>query len=68
MIIAEAAMSRAHSSYDATNPFKDGTLAQKFRGGFKFGRVTAKTCEYNVGRMPDPEAGCHGRDGKDGLE
>ena len=27
VIIAEAAMSRAHISYDAMDPFKDGTLA-----------------------------------------
>jgi len=69
VIIAEAAMARAHtSSYNKEEPFEAGTLAQKFRDGFRFGRKTAEECSWNTSRMPNPEHGCHGRDGKDGLE
>jgi len=61
-------MARAHLSYDAADPFKAGTLAQKFRDGFKYGRKTAASCEWAYGRMPNPEFGCQGRDGNDGLK
>jgi len=47
VIIAEAAMARSHSSYSASDPYEDGTLAQKFRDGFKFGRVTDEECSWN---------------------
>jgi len=67
VIIAEAAMARTHRSYDAADPFKEGTLAQQFRDGFLFGRTTATSCEWAYGRMPNPEFGCSGRDGNDGL-
>lgn len=50
--------------------FEEGSLAQRFRDGFKFGRTTQTTCEWTVGRMPNPENGCQGDDaeGVDGLK
>jgi len=68
VIIAEAAMARAHRGYDPLEPFKTDSLAQKFRDGFKFGRKTASSCEWAYGRMPNPEHGCYGRRGEDGLK
>lgn len=50
VIAGQAAAARA-----ATNPEK---LAETFRDGFKYGRRTVKECEWNEGRMPNPENGC----------
>jgi hypothetical protein len=66
VIIAEAAMARAHSSYADVNAVD--SLFNKFRNGFKWGRRSVADCAWNTGRMPSPEHGCHGKDGKDGLE
>lgn len=63
VIIAEAAMARAHGDAE-----KSQALYESFRDGFKWGRQSVEHCEWNEGRMPNPENGCHGRDGKDGLE
>lgn len=68
VIIAEAAMARANGSYNADAPFVEGTLANKFMYGFKYGRKTTESCEWTKGRMPNPEHGCEGRDGHDGLK
>lgn len=66
VIIAEAAMAVSHKGH--TGVADEGTLYQRFRDGFKWGRKSVAHCEWNVGRMPNPEHGCHGKDGKDGLE
>ena len=50
VIAGQAASARA-----ATNPEE---LAATFRDGFKYGRRTVKHCEWNEGRMPNPEHGC----------
>ena len=61
VIAGEAAAAAA-----ATNPEE---LALTFKNGFKYGRRTVKECEWNVGRMPNPEHGCQGveAEGKKGL-
>jgi hypothetical protein len=70
VIIAEAAMARAHSSYGDTSGAE--TLYTKFRDGFRIGRKSEPHCEWNHGRMPNPENSCHGTgdlgSGKEGLE
>ena len=70
VIAAEAAMSRAATDYNADDQFAEGTLAQKFRDGFKYGRTTVQTCDWNTERMPNPEYGCNGdeENGHDGLK
>lgn len=60
VIIAEAAMGRTATDYDATDPWKAGTLAHRFLTNFKYGRETKAECPF-VGRMPNPEHGCEGR-------
>ena len=73
-IIAEAAIGRVATdnydvSYDKGNYFRDGTFAKYLRDTFKWGRETAETCDWNHGRMPNPEFSCHGQgEGKDGLK
>lgn len=62
IIAAEVAAARASNSYKATDPWADGTLAAKFRDGFKFGRATVTDCPWNTGRMPNPEHSCLGDD------
>jgi len=44
VIAAEAVMGRTATDYDAANPYKEGTMARKFRDGFKFGRETNEHC------------------------
>jgi hypothetical protein len=70
VIAAEAAMARAATDYNADDVFAEGTLAQKFRDGFKYGRTTVQTCDWNTERMPNPEYGCNGdeENGHDGLK
>ena len=75
VIMAEAAIGRAATdkyseTYDADTYFDDDTsFAASLRDAFKYGRTTAATCDWNIGRMPNPEHGCDGKgDGKDGIE
>ena len=68
VVAAQAAMARAADSWDAEDPYKEGTLANKFMRAFKFGRQTLEECSWNVGRMPNPERGCRGNGEGDGLE
>jgi len=68
VIIAEVASARASNSYNEADFFAAGTLAQKFRDGFKYGRRQRKTCHWNTHRMPNPEHGCNGADGHPGLK
>lgn len=51
-IAAEAAMGRASSTWNATDPFNADSLMGKFRDGFKFGRKPVEDCEFNTHRMP----------------
>lgn len=74
VIIAEAVMGRVATdnydrAYDKDAHFRDGTYAKQLRDTFKYGRKTENTCEWNVGRMPNPEHACEGKGpGKDGLK
>jgi len=74
VIIAEALIGRAATDnygvpYARDNYYRDGTFAKALRDAFKYGRQTQEECEWNVGRMPNPEHGCMGRgEGKDGLK
>ena len=70
VIIAEAATSRAATDFSDSDHFAEGSLAQKFRDGFKYGRTTVETCDWNHERMPNPEYGCNGDEdaGHDGLK
>jgi len=63
VIAAEATMARTSNSFGTeqlgqTDSYADGTMAKTFRDQFKYGRVTAETCENQEGLMPDPENGC----------
>ena len=72
-ITAEAAIGRVaidnyNEPYDKNNYFREGTFARKLRDTFKWGRKTDLTCDWNKGRMPNPEHSCEGLGpGKDGL-
>jgi len=35
-------------------------MAIDFKAGFRYGRTTAETCEWAIGRLPDPEDSCAG--------
>ena len=59
VIAAEAMMGRTATSYSSNNYFGSGTLAYAFKENFKYGRVTATTCDWNIGFMPDAETGCY---------
>lgn len=58
VIAAEAVMARTSTSYNAANPFAEGTLARNFRDNFKYGRETSTTCEWSNGLMPSGNLGC----------
>lgn len=57
---AEAVMGMLATDFDSTNPFKEGSLAGRFRDQFHAGRQTDESCPDNVGLMPNPEDGCKG--------
>lgn len=67
VIAAEAAMGRTATDYNEKYRFASSSLANKFREGFKYGRSTLNECPFE-GRMPNPEHGCMGKDGHDGLK
>lgn len=58
VIAAEAITGKLAVDYDASEPFKSGTLAARFRDQFRAGRTTLKECPENKGLMPNPERGC----------
>jgi len=59
VIIAEAVMARTATGYKSVETlWHKKSLATTFRDNFKVGRKTVETCEWNVGRMPNPERGC----------
>ena len=58
VIAAEALMARTATDYDSGNPFKTGTLVEKFKSNFRSGRTTQEECASSSGLMPDPEEGC----------
>merc|ERR1711970_415696 len=51
-------MGRTAKSYNEDDEYAPGTLARVFRDQFRSGRTTVESCSWNVGMMPDPEAGC----------
>lgn len=55
VIAAEAVMdiSRKHVTDEDSN-----RSAMDFRSAFRFGRTTAKSCEFAEGRLPNPENSC----------
>ena len=67
VIGAEALIGRVATDYNKEDPYAEGTLAYKLLKGFKYGRKTVEECDWNVGRMPNPEHGCHGRVQEDGT-
>ena len=67
VIAAESLICRASTNYTADDPYAEGTFCRNLLDGFKYGRKTLETCEWNVGRMPNPEHGCHGRVADDGT-
>lgn len=63
VIAAEVTMARTSNSYRTgvekeLDDYYEGSLAKTFMDNFKYGRVTAQTCDWNKGLMPDPEEGC----------
>lgn len=59
VISGEAATARTASTYNATEPFQNGSLESKFLNRFKAGRTTAESCPENVvGTLPNAENGC----------
>lgn len=58
VIAAEAVTGRLAVGYEQNDPFKDGTLAARFRDEFGAGRTTKHTCPEAKGLMPNPEKGC----------
>ena len=55
VISAEAVIMSTRARHIASNP---GAVPLDFRSRFRFGRVTATSCPFAVGRLPDPERGC----------
>lgn len=53
VIAAEAVMALTRGS-----PENIRDANAKFRRSFQFGRITADTCEWSHGRLPNPEHGC----------
>lgn len=74
VIVAEAAIGRVATDqystpYRQDKYFRDDTFAKALRDSFRYGRQTATECEWNTGRMPNPEHGCEGKGaGKEGLK
>lgn len=75
VIIAEAAIGRVETEnheffknrkFNKNKYFRDGkdgkpVFAKYLKDTFKWGRRTANTCKWNVGRMPNPEHSCEGK-------
>lgn len=58
IIAAEAVMTRTAAKYDAADKWKSGSLGERFKVNFRFGRKTVNECPENIGLMPDAEQGC----------
>lgn len=57
VIGAEAMFIRASPNFDPADPFKKGSLGEKFMLQFRYGRTTLDECPVK-GLMPDAEQGC----------
>jgi len=55
VIAAEAVMTATRNNVLATNPTAPPV---NFRSQFRYGRTTAKSCDFASGRLPNPENGC----------
>jgi hypothetical protein len=53
-------MGRTATLYNSKDYYADYTFAKKLRDNFKFGRITASTCSWNKGLMPNPMDSCDG--------
>lgn len=60
VVIGEAIMGRTAADYDPKHPFNPTSHLGISKRAFKYGRITAKTCDWNVGLMPNPINGCVG--------
>jgi len=67
VIAAESLMCRSSTNYNSEDPYEQGSFCRSLLDGFRYGRKTVDTCDWNVGRMPNPEHGCHGRVQEDGT-
>eukprot|EP00434_Breviolum_minutum_P004822 symbB.v1.2.004251.t2/scaffold241.1/size254724/6 len=55
VIAAEAVIASTRARHEAATA---GAPSLDLRSRFKFGRQTASSCSFAVGRLPDPERGC----------
>ena len=55
VIAAEAVIASTRARHEAATA---GAPPLDLRSRFKFGRRTASSCDFAVGRLPDPERGC----------
>merc|ERR1712151_1813 len=55
VIAAQAVMTATRDNVLATNP---SASRVDFRSTFRYGRTTAKTCDFAAGRLPNPENSC----------
>lgn len=55
VIAAEAVIASTRARHEAATA---GAPPLDLRSQFKFGRRTASSCDFAVGRLPDPERGC----------
>lgn len=55
VIAAEAVIASTRARYEDASP---GAPHLDLRAAFKFGRQTASSCDFAVGRLPNPERGC----------
>ena len=53
-------MGIAATGHNKNDPFASGSLLQRFRSQFQWGRKTLNECSWNTGRMPNPVNGCDG--------
>jgi hypothetical protein len=60
VIIGEAIMGRTANDYIENDKFNAETHLGVSLRAFQYGRTTALTCDWNVGRMPNPINGCAG--------
>jgi len=63
VIMSEAIMGRLSPDYTAEDKFNPDFLLGKFLRQFKFGRVTANSCEEHRDKLPSPNLGCFGEGG-----
>lgn len=59
VIAAEAVIASTRARHEDASP---GAPHLDLRAAFKFGRQTASSCDFAVGRLPNPERGCEAVD------